>query len=280
MRFFFKSRKFKIAVGVVAVIIVLSLLVSLTDGLIAPHTSVFGAIAAPFQKISADISDSMRAFGRKIGNNEEIIMENARLKDEINTLNSQIADYDTMKSENDFYKDYLEIKDAHPDFTFCDAVIISRDSTDIYGGMTLNAGSLSGVEKFDPVITEAGLVGYISEVGLTTSKVTTVLDAAISIGALDSRTRDAGVVGGALNLAKDGKTRMFNIRRSAGVAIGDYIVTSGSGVFPSGILIGKITNVLSEEYSTALYASIEPFVDLKNIRQVMIITDFSGKAAE
>ncbi|MBQ0084294.1 MAG: rod shape-determining protein MreC [Clostridiales bacterium] len=280
MRFFFKSRKFKIGAGIVAAVLALSLLISFTDGLVAPHTSIFGAVVAPFQKLAGGISDAISSFSQKIGSNETIILENARLKEEIDALNEKITDYDTLKSENDFYKDYLEIKERHPDFKFCNAVIISRDNTDIYSGLTLDSGSLSGIELYDPVITSSGLVGYVSEVGLTTSKVTTVLDASISVGAIDSRTRDAGVIGGSLENAKEGKTRMHSIKRSAGIAIGDYIVTSGSGVFPSGLLIGKITNISNEEYASGLYATVEPFADLKEARQVMVITDFAGKVQE
>lgn len=280
MRFFFKSRKFKIGIGIVVAIITISLLISFTDGLISPHTSILGAIAAPFQKLANSISDSVTSFNQKIGNNEAIILENAELKEQIDTLNEKVADYDTLKSENDFYKDYLEIKDQHPDFKFCNAVVISRDSTDIYTGLTLDSGSLAGIELYDPVITASGLIGYVSEVGLTTSKVTTVLDSSISVGAIDSRTRDAGVIGGSLENAKEGKTRMHSIKRSAEIAIGDYVVTSGSGVFPSGLLIGKITNIANEDYASGLYATVEPFADLKEARQVMVITDFSGKVKE
>ena len=133
-------------------------------------------------------------------------------------------------------------------------------------------------QKYDTVITNAGLVGYVSEVGLSTSRVTTILDTSIAVGAIDSRSRDYGVIKGNLDLAKNSLTGMYNIQRSSLVAIGDYIVTSGSGVFPNGILIGKITNISQEKYTTSLYAEIEPFVNLSEIRQVMIITSFDGKS--
>ncbi len=280
MRYFFKSRQFKIALATVAVIVALTLLATLTGGLIAPHSGIFGTIAAPFQKVANGISDTFGNWGAKMQNNETVILENAQLREEINRLNQKIADYDTMKTENDFYKEYLEIgiKDAHPDFKFQNAAIISRDSIDAYGGCTINVGSLNGIEQYDPVITSAGLIGYVSEVGISTSKVKTILDPDIAVGAIDSRTRDAGVIGGTLDLAAENKTRMYNIQRSATMAIGDYVVTSGSGIFPSGLLIGKISNISKEDYATSLYAVIEPFANISEARQVMVITDFSGKA--
>lgn len=279
MRFFFKSRKFKIMASVTAVIVALAILARIAGGIIAPQAGVFGTVAAPFQKMFTGVSNFFEDLGKKFSDNEALILENSRLQEQINSLNEQIADYEQTKNENEFYKQYLEIKEANPDFKFADAVVISRDMTDEYGSFTVDVGTLDGVNTYDPVITSAGLVGYVSEVGVTTCKVRTILNPSISVGALDSRTGDAGVISGALDLAGAGRTKMTNIQRSSSVAVGDYVVTSGSGVFPSGLLVGKITNISQEKHSTALYAEIEPFVDISEIRQVMIITDFSGKSS-
>ena len=277
MRFFFRSRKFKIISAVTAVILSLTLIAWIAGGIFAPQSSLSGVISSPFQRIATSISNGFKDFTQKFRDNETLIVEKSELQDEINRLNEQIADYEKIKAENEFYKNYLEIKDAHPDFQFESAVIISRDSNDEYGAFTIDTGSVDGIQVHDPVITDAGLVGYVSSVGLTTSKVTTILDPNISVGAIDSRTSDAGIIGGNLALTSGGKTRMYNIRRTSSVAIGDYVVTSGSGVFPKGLLIGKISNISQEEFKTSLYAEIEPFVNVREIRQVMVITDFSGK---
>ncbi len=279
MRFFFRSRKFKIALAIACVIVVLSIVANLAGGLIAPQSSISGSIAEPFQNLSAEITGSIKDFFSKLKNNETVIIENADLREEINDLNKKIADYEAVKAENEFLKEYLEIKDRNPDFAFCSASIIARDSADIALNFTINVGSLNGVKAYDPVITNAGLVGYVSEVGISTSRVTTILDSTVSVGAIDSRSRDYGVVKGNLSLAQNGYTGMYNIQRSSSVAIGDYIVTSGSGVFPDGILIGKITNIQSEKYTTSLYAEVKPFVNFDEIRQVMVITSFDGKTA-
>lgn len=277
MRFFFRSRKFKLALAAVILLIVFSLIANLAGGLVSPQSSLLGSIAAPFQKISASVSGSINNFFAKTKNNGKIILESAKKTEEINELNQKIADYETIKAENEFLKKYLEIKDNNPDYKFAAASIIAKDSLDVAGGFTIDVGSLDGIKQYDTVITDAGLVGYVSEVGLSTSRVTTILDASISVGAIDSRSRDYGVIKGNLDLANNGLTGMYNIQRSSLVAIGDYVVTSGSGVFPSGILIGKITNISQEKYTTSLYAEIKPFVDFNSIRQVMVITSFEHK---
>ena len=130
---------------------------------------------------------------------------------------------------------------------------------------------------YDPVITEAGLVGYITELGTTTAKVTTILSPKIVLGALDNRTNDSGIVSGNIELAKNNKCRFSHLPRNCGVAIGDYVITSGEGIFPEGLLIGSIDSVGSDKYNTSIFADITPFVDFSSIKEVMVITSFDGQ---
>ena len=75
----------------------------------------------------------------------------------------KLADYEQIAAENETYKKYLGIKEAHSDFNFTSANLIARDSDDPYLGFTINKGSMSDIKKYDPVITDSGIVGYIDE---------------------------------------------------------------------------------------------------------------------
>lgn len=277
MRFFFRSRQFKIIVAVFSAVIIISLIFGIIGSRMSPGADIAGTLFAPLRSAATKVSDSVSSFFSSVNSNNELMLENEQLKSEISELRKQLAEYDNLAAKNEFYKSYLDIKEANPDFKFADATLISKDSDDPYGAFVISRGSLSGIHKYDPVITESGLVGYISEVGLTTAKVETILSPGIMLGALDSRTSDSGVVTGSIKLAGDGKCRFANLSRSCSVAIGDYIVTSGEGIFPEGLLIGTIESIGSDPYNTSIYAEITPFVDMSEIRGVMVITDFEGK---
>lgn len=278
MRFFFKSRKFKIAASVIGLVLIISIIANISGGILSPQSNLIGTIISPVQKIITSISGAITDFGETLKGSEALILENSQLKEQLSELEKQVADYDTLRNENEFYKNYLGIKQNNPDFAFCDAVIIGRDNTDVFGGCTIDKGSLDGIEQYDPVITNAGLFGYVTNVGLTSSKVVTVLSPDISVSAVDSRTGDAGVIRGGVDSINKGYTRLENLQRSAAVAVGDYIVTAGGGVFPKGILIGKIKNISQDENTSVLFSEIEPFVDVNSARQVMVITDFTGRS--
>ena len=277
MRFFFRSRQFKIIAAVFAALIVIAAVTAAVGGRMSPGANIFGTVTAPFRSFASKISGGISSFVEVYTEGEKLNIKNAELETEISELRKKLADYEQAVSENEFYKNYLDIKDANPSFKFTAATLISRDKEDPYKGFIINKGSVNGVSAHDPVITDEGLVGYIGEVGLTTSKVVTVLSAELTAGALDNRTSDSGVLSGSAELASEGLTKFYNLSRSCNIAVGDYVVTSGEGIFPKGLLIGTVQTIGSDKYNTSIYANVKPFADIDGIRGVMVITEFEGQ---
>ncbi len=277
MRFFFRSKQFKIIVAIFLIVVLLTTIFALVGRRMSPQTDIAGTLSAPFRSAATNISNAITDFLKAYRDGNELSLENTELKAQINELQNKLADYDSVLSQNEFYKEYLEIKENNPDFKFADANIISRDPDDVYGGFTINKGSSSNIALYDPVITDAGIVGYITAVGLTSCKVTTILSPDITLGAIDNRTNDSGVITGSLITASNGLCRFANLSRSCTVAVGDYIITSGEGIFPEGLLIGSVKNIGVDEYNTSIFAEIKPFVDFAQVRSVMVITSFEGQ---
>lgn len=277
MRFFLRSRQFKIILAVLCAIILLTASFAIIGHRMSPQTDIASTISAPFRSLFTSVSNIVSGFFETYNGGSELSLENSELRAEIDALRNQLADYEEMSEQNEFYKNFLGIKESNPDLNFCDAALISRDSNDPYGSFTINKGSLANIKKYDPVITEAGIVGYITEVGLTSCKVTTILSPDITLGALDNRTHDSGIVTGNISLAKDGYCRFANLARSCTVAVGDYIITSGEGIFPEGLLIGSVNNIGIDDGNNSIYAEIKPFAEIKELRSVMVITSFDGQ---
>lgn len=277
MRFFFSSKQFKIILSVTVILIAVSISVFIIGGNISPQADIMGTLLAPFKAAVIKVSNSIEDFSKAYTEGNEIMLKNAELESELDSLRGQLIDYETAKNQNEFYKNYLEIKDNNPDFKFSHATVISRDGKDPYKSFVINKGKNSDISKYDPVIINDSLVGYISEVGLTTAKISTILSPDITLGAFDNRTNDSGILSGSLDQANKGFTRLYNLSRSCTVAIGDYVVTSGEGIFPEGLLIGTIESIGNDEYNTSIYAAIKPFADIEALREVMVITEFEGQ---
>lgn len=277
MRFFFRSRQFKVILSVTLCLIAVSVICFFAGGRLSPQSDILGTVVAPFRAAFTLVSNSITDFATALSDGNEAMIKNAELENEISSMREQLVDYEKALAENEFYKEYLEIKDENPDYKFCPATLISRDKKDPYGSFVINKGSADGLKNRDPVITDKGLVGYVTDVGTTTAKVVTILSPDVTMGALDNRTSDSGVLSGTLELAENGQTKFYNLSRSCNVAIGDYVVTSGEGIFPTGLLVGTVRSIGSDEYNTSIYAAVEPFVDMDNVRKVMVITNFEGK---
>lgn len=278
MRAFLRSVKFRV-ISVVLILLIVMMIVSGAFGNnSSPLSSVASAIVTPvqqgFNSVCKYIGDIFSAPSKI----RELELENATLREEIAALTEEKTEYETALIENEFYKDYLGLKEKHEDFEFCSAKVVSVDASDLYGAFTINVGSLNGIAPYDPVITAEGLIGYVQSVSLTSSTVVTVLDPTVKVGAYDTRTDDSGICVGSAKLAQNDQCRLNNLTRDCTVAIGDSIVTSGGGgIFPGGLVIGTVATMGQDKGDITSYAVIDTAVDFDNLRSVMIITSFEGQ---
>lgn len=276
MRFFFRSKKVKI-ISAISLLLVVSIIVcgSLTNWS-APQSNIFSGILSPIQNFFSDVSKSVNSFFDGFESKEKLENEIKELKKEISEKNKQLINYDEISRQNDFYKDFLEIKEENPSYKFASARIISRDNSDTYATFTIDKGTVDGVEVFDPIITAEGLVGYVSDAYSTQSTVMTVLNPKINVSAIDNHSRDTGAITGDADFSVDGYTKMIYIHSDNTVSSGDFVVTSGDGgVFPGGLIIGTVVDIKTAPGKISCEAKIQPIVDFSEISDVMVITSFN-----
>ena len=280
MEGFFKSTQFKVLAALAIMCGAFLFRAIYTGGFSPLVAQLAGAITTPIQSVSADISASVGEFFGQLINARKIALENEALKEKLREQNQQLIELETYKQQNEQYRAFLGLKEENPDFDFEAASVIGRDHNDRFGSFVIDKGSYHGVKPRDPVISADGLVGIVSEVGLTQAKVITILDVALNVGAVDIRTRDTGIVTGSVELAFDGLCRMNYLLRESGAAVGDLVVTSGSdsgGLFPKGLVIGNVVEVLPESSGLSLYATIRPAADIAGVKDVFVIKSFLGQ---
>ena len=278
MRAFLRSVRFKVLAIILAVLVVLLVVFSALGGWTSPLSSVASSVVTPVQQGFNSTWEYITNLFSAPSRIRELELENAELREQIAELTEAKTEYETALVENEFYKDYLGLKEDHEDFEFCAAKVVSIDPVDAYGAFSINMGSLNGISPYDPVITAEGLVGYVKSVSLTSSTVVTVLDPTVKAGAYDTRTDDSGIVVGSAKLAKNGQCRMNDLTRDCTVAIGDSIVTSGGGgIFPEGLMVATVNTMGQDVGDIMYYAVIDPAVNFEKLRNVMVITAFEGQ---
>jgi len=131
------------------------------------------------------------------------------------------------------------------------------------------------------VVTERGLVGIISTVSPHSSQVLLITDPRLAVSALIQRTRDPGTVGIVESFSEDpAYLKISYLPPEAKIQPGDVVITSGlGGVFPKGLVIGTIKEVLPDPSGMILSALIEPRVNFNRLEEVLIIVE-EGAAGE
>ena len=138
----------------------------------------------------------------------------------------------------------------------------------LHSDCRINRGRKDGVVQDAPVINENGVVGRAIDVTRASAKVLLISDPNSSIGGLNEKSRDLGVVvgGGLENL------KMKYVVPSAKIEVGDVILTSGiGGIFPKGIPIGKVKKVQMRDYDIFKQVEIEPVVDFSKLEDLFVV---------
>ncbi len=261
---------------IIAVLLLSMVVVSAADrGRVTFFEDIAGMFITPLQNLVTTVSSKGGDFVAVFTENSELKSENEKLKTELASVMQALRDAQEYKLENESLKGILGIKESNPEFVFEQALVVANSQEGYSHILTLNRGSVNGIEKRDLVITTEGVVGYISEIGTTWCKVVTLFDSSCEIGALVTRTQDIGVIEGDFSLASDGKCKVSYLSNEVTLASGDSIVTSGiGGVFPSGLLVGNVAEIKPEAHGISQYAVIEPSVDFSDLKNVFVITDF------
>lgn len=115
-----------------------------------------------------------------------------------------------------------------------------------------------------------GLVGHVISVTDHTAKVQTIIDSSSSVSVTISTTRDSIVCKG--DLASAYKLKGVYIPTDVSIIEGDNIETSGmGGIYPKGIYVGKIMEIVNTKNIMDRYILIKPAVDFSKLETVLVV---------
>ena len=277
MKGFLKTKTFKIFAAAVVILAGVIVFSQAAGGSFI--NSIISMVSTPMQSVSARASDNLTEFIdidglsknqlKKL--NEELNAENAELR-------NQLLEYYNLKKENDQLKVQLGIKIEMPEWDLIAATVTSRNPNEVFSSFSIDRGYLSGVSVDDAVITTNGLVGRVSQVYATSSRVTCILSEDLQIAAISVNVGESGVISGNVQFASNGKVRLNYLKSETEITEGTIITTSGAGgMFPKDIMIGEVESIRQSEYDISKYAVIKPFEDVRNVTDVFVVSGFPGK---
>lgn len=275
MQRLFQSKRFKTFLIIVVALLVGVVLSVVTSSHSSPVSSVTGFVLKPVQKLSSFVSDKMLDFSLSFRSSNSYREKIDELENKIAQYEKELVDYEQTKQKLESYQSVLGLKEENPDYELLPADIIGRDSLDTFYSFMIDKGASDGVKVNAPVVYGSYVVGVVHSVKATYSVVWTVFNPKVNISAYETRTREAGYSTTTTELSLEKKCLFSGLDKTTNVAVGGQVCTSGlGGIYPKGLIIGKIASITDGKYDASVNAVIEPTIDLTELEDVFVITDF------
>ncbi len=269
-----------ILIAALVVAILAAIVLGLSSG-----TSLFenavGSVLSPVRAGMAAIDRQFEKYYNYLFQYAKLESDNAALQSKVLSMEEDIRTVEELQRENERYKALLQLSESHEDYSYVSSYITSWNSSDYKSEFTIGKGTNYGLEPGMCAITENGqVVGLITSVGLNWATVTTIMDSSLEISASIASSGYNGVVQG--TFLPDGSSilRMNYLLTDAVIKNQDQVVTTGSTLYPRGLLLGYITNASLDETGVAKYATLDPSCDLSRLEQVFIITNYGYAVPE
>lgn len=193
---------------------------------------------------------------------------------EVERIDSLNAENIELRNQLEALKKELSIDYTLNEYSYLNATVINRNVSTWYNTITVDKGSYNGVKVNMVVVNSKGLIGkvvstttFTSDIRLITTKETdNKISATISNG--------TNLVNGLIKSYnyQNECLEVEGVSNTDTVRVGDYVYTSGLGeIFPSGILIGTVKEISTDEYDLSKVIDVTPIADFSNINYVAIL---------
>lgn len=237
---------------------------------------VVQGLLAPFKAAGTALTTTAEKYYGYMFRYEALAAENEVLEERIAQMEDVARQADAVSRENQRLRDYLNLTATNEDYKSVDAYIIGWSSTDWENTLTINRGTNAGIQENMCAITANGeVVGLVTAVGTNWAEVTTVLDSTLEISGTISTSGYNGMVRGGYISDNQTLLQMNYLPSSAIIRNQDQVVTSGSTVYPRGLIMGYVVDAGFEDTGVAKFALLDPAADINALEQIFIITEYT-----
>ena len=224
-------------------------------------------ITAPVERVVSAPIDGVRAFYSVYVDLLGVRAENRRLRRRITEIESENLQFREALVSSGHLARVASMRDEI-EIPMLPAEVVGLDVAPWFRSVLVDRGTQHGVQPGHPVITHEGVVGVVTATSQHAAKTMLLLDRQSAVDALVQRSRARGVVRG---VGRDRLEFEFVVR-TADVAVGDEVVTSGlGGIYPKGLRLGRVAELRDAGGRLTRIAVLEPAVDLGRLEQVFVM---------
>lgn len=140
----------------------------------------------------------------------------------------------------------------------------------------IGKGSEDGIRRGMAVATNEGIVGRVLNSANHSADVLLMSDANFVVPVRSQRSRARAKIAGQGLRAKP---MLAQALRTDDFEDGDILITSGTdGVFPKGLVVGRVTNIVRPSYGMFLSAEVVPAADIAKLEEVFVLLGLPGRS--
>jgi len=233
----------------------------------AAISSIIGGIQRGAATIFSPITGSSEWWSTQVnqsGQVRDLTVENERLNSALVSSKNDIARADQLDA-------LLRVASVGRYEVTPAEVIAVGPAQDFAWTLTIDAGSLDGIEEDMTVINGDGLIGRVLKVYNSTATVVLIVDPESSVGGRVAGSQEIGIVSGT---GRQNSLEFQLLDPLGEVNPGDAVVTFGSKngrPYAPGLPIGEVVDVTGSAGQLARIATVRPFANVSQLSVVGVV---------
>ena len=191
-----------------------------------PLNTVFNAVASPVQQALSAVGDWFSSLSENARSAEELRNENEQLRQQLDALRYENTLQEVQLTKYQELNDLYDLDSYYAEYPKTAAQIISTSANNWNASMTIDKGSVDGIQDYMPVLSGDGLLGHVETVYRHYSKIVSILSEDSYVHGEVLRSGDHVGVEGDITLEQDGLCKIEFYIGQTDIAVGDEIVTS------------------------------------------------------
>jgi rod shape-determining protein MreC len=227
------------------------------------------ALASPVERAVVGGTRTVCHFWERHFQLARLADENRDLRARLEAAEAEAHHISQVEAENKRLARLLHFAPDNTDLPMVVAQVIGREVNSWYESIDLNRGVTHGIHAGLAVITNRGVVGVVYRAAANHCRVRLITDPASSLPVLLEQQREKCILVG-----QGRRCSLKYLESGTAVVPGDSVITSGyAGIFPKGLLVGRVRTVSDPGNALFQAVEIEPAVDLSRLEEVFIFLD-------
>lgn len=251
-------------------------------GPLAAVSRVLGGVIGPLQEGVSAVFRPIGSFFSNVFQAGSLADRVAQLEDENAGLRTAAQDFSSIRAELDELRALFRIaEDA--ELEVMGTTMSGESVSNLEWSIYVDRGEQDGVQVDMPVIGPSGLVGRVTDVYATTSKVMLIIDPDSAVAARLSSSRETGLIEG----QREEPLNFSLFSPEAEITVDEPVETSGyqlyegyTGIYPPGIPIGVVDRVDPSEDGVTTSVLVRPNVRFSQLDKLAIVTGPAVDVAE